>query len=103
MYIDEEIPVILCLDDIHKSTATNSISTNAIAIIQLDSEESQPNIIELLKSQEQNTFENIMVQLVDSPSNIVFDNLESQEQNTFENTTVQLVDSPSDIVFDNLE
>lgn len=77
--IDEDIPIILCLDDVQPAT-TKNISTNEMAIIQ--SEESQPVIINLLECQEKSTtFEHTTVQMLDSPSDIVFDNLESQENN----------------------
>jgi len=79
LYTDKDIPIILGLDDVHESIATESTSASEIAIIQ--SEESQSTIPNLFICQEENTFEYTTVQQVDSLSNIVFDNLELQENN----------------------
>lgn len=47
LYTDEDTPVILCLDDVLNTTATDSISADEIVIIQR--EELQPDIINLLE------------------------------------------------------
>lgn len=90
LHIDEDTPVILCLDDIQEATATDSISADKIVIIQPE-DQMQPDIVNLLECQEENTtFENTTVQLMEFQSGI--DNLENQENNeNIQNTGKYLI------------
>lgn len=89
LHIDEDTSVILCSDDIQEATATDSISADKIVIIQ--PEELQPDIVNLLECQEENTiFVDTTVQLMEFQSGI--DNLENQENNeNIQNTGKYLI------------